>query len=229
MAALSSSRSRLPLVLWAATALFILYATTIPFNFVFERAFALTNFDRMTMNPLVSPDTGRRVSTTDFISNVLLFVPFACFGIWSRARSRWWFVRILWVTLLGMILSGCVETLQLFTVDRTSSVSDVFANTLGAGFGAVAATVFRAGGRRFLAASNIGDSRGAAFVFPLLIALAVLLAAVWEPFDVTLDVGSVVPKLRTFVHDPWQGGPLTDEALSWTQHLFFTLLSSLQP
>jgi VanZ family protein len=52
----------------------------------------------------------------------------------------------------------------------------------------------------------------------------VLCAAAWEPFDVTLDVGSVVPKARTFLHDPWQMGPLTDEILSWTQHLLFTSL-----
>src|SRR5262249_32311120 len=43
-----------------------------------------------------------------------------------------------------------------------------------------------------------------------------------EPFDVTLDVGSVVPKFVQFIHDPLQLGPLTDEGLSFLQHLLFT-------
>ena len=215
-------RSRLPFVLCVASAVFILYGTTIPFNFVFDRQQVLAHLSRVTLNPLISPDTGSRLSIPDVVGNVLLFVPLGFFGIWSLAGRRRPITRIVWLTLLGCALSVGVETLQLFTVDRTSSVADVFANTLGTMAGAIAATFLRASGRSLVTAASARGIAGVASFYPLLIATLLLFAAVWEPFDVTLDVGSVVSKLRALSHDPWQGGPLTDEALSWTQHLLFT-------
>ncbi len=222
MGPLMGRRSRLPLVLFLASAAFILYGTTIPFNFVLDRQQVLAHLSRVTLNPLISPDSGSRVSIPDFVGNVLLFVPLGFFGIWSLAGRRASVSRIVWLTILGCALSVAVETLQLFTLDRTSSVADVFANTLGAMSGAVAATLLRATGRNLVVAANARGLAGVASFYPLLIATMLLCAAVWEPFDVTLDVGSVVSKLRALIHDPWQGGPLTDEALSWTQHLLFT-------
>jgi VanZ family protein len=215
-------RSRLPFVLFVASAVFILYGTTIPFNFVLDRQQVLAHLSRVTLNPLISPDSGSRVSIPDFVGNVLLFVPLGFFGIWSLAGRRSSVSRIVWLTTLGCALSVVVETLQLFTFDRTSSVADVFANTLGTMSGAVAATLLRATGRNLVIAANARGIAGVASFYPLLIATMLLCAAVWEPFDVTLDVGSVVSKVRALMHDPWQGGPLTDEVLSWTQHLLFT-------
>ena len=215
-------RSRLPFVLFVASAVFILYGTTIPFNFVLDRQQVLAHLSRITLNPLISPDSGSRVSIPDFVGNVLLFVPLGFFGIWSLAGRRSSISRIVWLTILGCALSVVVETLQLVTFDRTSSVADVFANTLGTISGAVAGTLLRATGRNLVVAANARGIAGVASFYPLLIATMLLCAAVWEPFDVTLDVGSVVSKVRALMHDPWQGGPLTDEALSWTQHLLFT-------
>jgi VanZ family protein len=222
MGGVVARRSGLPLALWVASAAFIVYGTTIPFSFVFDRQLALSHLARVTLSPLISPDTGLRISRTDFISNVLLFAPFGVFGVWARARQRSAIDRIVWVTFLGVALSACVEALQLFTIDRTSSTADVLANSLGALSGAVTAVVLRGTERTLLATQRAGRVVGARSFYPLLIAAIVLCAAVWEPFDVTLDVGSVVPKARTFVHDPWQVGPPTDEVLSWTQHLLFT-------
>ena len=208
--------------MWMASAIFILYGTTIPFSFVFDRQMALAHLGRMTLNPLISPETGSRISTTDFVSNVLLFIPFGVFGVWAGAPRRWAIVRIVQVTFLGATLSVCVEAMQLFTTDRTSSISDVLANTLGTLSGAIAAVLLRGMGTTLLTARRAGRVVSARAFYPLLVAAFVLCAAMWEPFDVTLDVGSVVPKLRTFLHDPWQMGPLTDEVLSLTQHLLFT-------
>jgi VanZ family protein len=215
-------RSRLPFVLFVASAVFILYGTTIPFDFVFDRQQVLAHLSRMTLNPLISPDSGTRVSIPDFVGNILLFVPLGFFGVWSLAGRRASISRIVWLTLLGCALSIAVETLQLFTVDRTSSVADVFANTLGTMAGAIAATFLRASARKLVVAASARGIAGVASFYPLLMATLLLCAAVWEPFDVTLDVGSVVSKIRALMHDPWQGGPFTDEALSWTQHLLFT-------
>lgn len=222
MGQLAVPRSRLPFVLWVASAVFILYGTTIPFDLVSDWQTVLGHLAKVRLSPFISPDTGSRLSTPDFVGNVLLFAPFGFFGTWSLLGRRSPASRIAALGLLGCALSVFVETLQLFTLDRTSSMADVFANTMGALSGAIAATLLRASGKSLLTAANASGFARAASFYPLLIATLLLCAAVFEPFDVTLDVGSVVPKIRALLQDPWQGGPLTDEALSWTQHMLFT-------
>jgi VanZ family protein len=214
--------SRAPLVLWLATTIFILYGTSIPFHFVSDLHTVHANLARVTVNPLISPETGRRVSIPDCVSNVLLFTPFGCFGVWLFGRSQSPIVRVALLVGLSALLSVSVETMQLFTTDRTSSVADVCANTIGGLVGAIAGVLLSGTAGTFgraIVAAGLAES---AVLFPLLIATLVLFAAAWAPFDVTLDVGSVVPKLRAFVHDPLQFGPTGDEVLSFLRHLLFT-------
>ncbi|MCU1383997.1 MAG: hypothetical protein JWL71_2694 [Acidobacteria bacterium] len=221
MGQLTRGRSRLPLILWALSAAFILYGTTIPFRFVTDRQIVLAHLARVTLNPLVSPDTGGRLSIPDVVSNLLLFMPFGCFGVWAQRRPRSVPVQIVFLTLLGAALSASVETLQLFTLDRTSSVADVFANTAGAFAGAVVGTLLRSSAGTTLAALNESGLAKSATFYPMLIAALLVCATALEPFDVTLDVGSVVSKARGLLRDPWQGGAFTDEGLSFLQHLLF--------
>jgi glycopeptide antibiotics resistance protein len=216
------TRSRLPLVLWIASAAFIVYGTTIPFNFVHDRQLVVENLARLQWNPLIAADTGMRVSIPDFVGNVLLFGPFGVFGVWALSRPRAPWVRVGLVALLGLALTVGVEALQLLTIDRTTSVSDVFANALGALAGAVAAVFLTAFVERFLRAAAVAGVASVPSFFPFLVATIVLFAATLEPFDVTLDVGSVIPKLHMFVADPIQLGVPTDEALGFLQHLLFT-------
>ena len=218
---LTIARSRLPRVLWALSAAFILYGTTMPFRFVTDSQTVLAHVERMTLNPFISPDTGGRLSMPDVVSNILLFVPFGVFGVWARPRARSVVSRIVFLTVLGAALSAGVETLQLFTLDRTSSVGDLCANTLGVFAGGVFGTLLRTSGGIALENVNASGVANAAAFYPLLIATLLLCAGVLEPFDVTLDVGSVVSKIRALLHDPWQGGPVSDEGISLLQHLLF--------
>lgn len=214
-------RTRLPLVLWIVSAVFIVYGTTIPFNFVHDRRLIADHIARLTWNPLIAADTGQRVSIPDFVGNVLLFCPFGLFGVWALPRPRSAGARIALVAALGLALTVAVEALQLLTVDRTSSMSDLCANASGALAGAVAAVVLVGFVDVFLQAVSAAGVVTVSSFFPFLVATLVLLAGALEPFDVTLDVGSVVPKLRTFILDPLQLGVPTDEGLSFLQHLLF--------
>ena len=115
------------------------------------------------------------------------------------------------VTAAGVALSVAVETLQLLTTNRVSSVSDVTTNGVGALAGVLVAEEAR---RRFVALLHEhGSSRWVAngWSYTALSALVVLVIAAWQPFDLTLDVGDVGGKLRDLLRDPWQRGPLTDE------------------
>jgi VanZ family protein len=215
-------RTRLPLLLWGASAAFIVYGTTIPFNFVHDRHLVVEHIAQLRWNPLIAADTGLRVSIPDFVSNVLLFGPFGLFGVWALPRPRASWARVGLVAFFGLALTVGVEALQLLTIDRTTSVSDVFANALGALAGAVAAVFLTAFVERFLRAVSAAGVATVPSFFPFVVATIVLFAATLEPFDVTLDVGSLIPKLRTLVANPIQFRVPTDEGLAFFQHLLFT-------
>lgn len=217
-----STRSRLPLVLWIASAVFIVYGTTIPFNFVHDSRLVADHIARLTWNPLIAADTGQRVSIPDFVSNILLFCPFGLFGVWALPRPRALWARIPLVAALGLVLTIGVEALQLLTIDRTTSMSDVFANASGALAGAVAAVLLSTLVERFLRAVSATGIAALPSFFPFLVATAVLLGGAFEPFDVTLDVSSVLPKLRAFIADTIPRHAPTDEGLSLLQHALFT-------
>ena len=54
-------RSRLPAMLWLFVALFVVYGMTIPFEFTSDTVAIRQKIARVTLNPLMSPETGRRV------------------------------------------------------------------------------------------------------------------------------------------------------------------------
>lgn len=197
--------------LWALFALFIVYGTTIPFEFSQDPDFIRQKVADLSWNPLTRPD-GRRVSIPDSVQNVMLFVPFGMLGGLACRRSfasRGTMVAA--VAGAGVALSLAVETLQLLTTNRVSSLSDVTTNGVGALAGVLAAEGAR---RRFVALlREHGSSRWVAngWSYTALSALVVLLVAAWQPFDLTLDVGEVGGKLRDLLRDPWQRGPITDE------------------
>lgn len=210
--------------LWALFALFIVYGTTIPFNFSHHRSFVSVKLARVSWNPLIRPD-GRRVSIPDAVQNVMLFVPFGVLGALACRRSFASRARMVAaVAASGGALSLAVETLQLFTVDRVTSVSDVTANTVGALVGAVVADGVR---RQFMAVlREHGRSRWLAnrWCYVALSALVVLLVAACQPFDLTLDVGNVGRKLRDLWRDPLQRGPITDEGNAFVLYALSTLV-----
>ena len=219
--------SRLPIVSWIVWTLFIVYGTTIPFHFTSDRAFILDKLAHVTINPFISPDTGRRVSITDTVQNVLLFLPFGVFGVIAIGdRVRWAITRIAIVTGLAAMLSASIETLQLFMTDRTTSASDAATNTIGAFGGAIAAhAVIHIGRRAMHRLRALGLTEVPSF-YPMLIASIVLCLAAWEPFDVTLDVGSLIGKVHALRAAPWQFVVVGDEGVEIVRYALFGLITS---
>ena len=209
--------------LWALSALFILYGTTIPFNFSRDPGFIRQRVEALSWNPLTRPD-GRRISIPDAMQNVMLFMPFGVFGgLACRRRLTSGPARAAVVTGAGVALSVLVETLQLLTNDRVAATSDVVTNGLGALTGVL---VTEQGTRRAAALMReYGSSRWmtSAWTYPALSALAVVLVFAWQPFDFTLDVGDVGSKVRALYLDPWQRGPVTDEGSAVVLYSLATL------
>ena len=155
------------------------------------------------LNPLIAADTGRRISIPDFVQNVLLFLPFGVLGaLRLRSPSRSRLTTIVVVCGLGAALSLGIEALQLLTVDRTSSVSDIVANTFGTLVGVIGAQLgenVSARALKTLSSTGVFEQPSS---YGALVAAIVLCAAAWQPFDATLDVGSLAPRVRALIQRP---------------------------
>jgi len=216
--------SRIPAFLWLASTLFILYGATVPFQFTTDRNFVREKLSHVALNPLIDPDTGRRVSIPDAAQNILLYVPFGLFGylaLAGRVRSPVGCVAL--VTTAAALLSAASETMQLFTIDRTSSTSDFTANTFGALGAAAAAQTVASAARASRLTARIMEP--AAF-YPMMIATIVVCLAAWAPFDVTLEVGNLKTKLHAVRADPWQLATDGLEGIEFIRYVLFAVAAT---
>lgn len=91
----------------------------------------------------------------DVVANVALYLPLGALLAWSlKGRLNWWSTVASGV-VLGLAISGCLETLQSFLPPRVPSSLDWFANTVGAGLGAAAVRFVQPRFRRPHAASAV--------------------------------------------------------------------------
>jgi glycopeptide antibiotics resistance protein len=119
------------LVLWG---LFIVYATTLPFDFSASGELVARRLRNLWQHPL------KGGSWSDVASNVLFFLPWGFFLAAWKARHGWSFAATLILALVsGCVLSGCVELSQLPAAHRSMSFIDVVTNTFGATVGALIA------------------------------------------------------------------------------------------
>jgi glycopeptide antibiotics resistance protein len=213
-------RFRLAHVVWGVTTLFIIFSTAAPFHFDTSLQSVSAHLSRIRLNPLISPDTGRRISIPDFVQNLLLFVPFGAAAVSAFGGDRS-LRHIRSAVLLGCALSVGAESVQLLTTDRISSFADVLSNTAGALTGAMIASISR---RRhwsgFVSRANTGVAAAPTYRAVLATAFLVCIAS-WEPFDVTLDVGVVAGHLKALRAGLWQESFSADHLIVFVLFLLF--------
>jgi glycopeptide antibiotics resistance protein len=201
------------LVLWG---LFIIYGTLFPFAFASDIRQALTKLHQ------VGETLNHRASRTDIVSNVLLFLPWgALFSFRCARRGAGIWVALLGATLSGVALSGMVETFQLFTPTRVTSLVDVATNTAGAALGGFAGWGFA---RRFWPQWSPRLTRLVS-MRPItacaLAAAAGLVIAGLSPFDVSIDMGDLRAALKRAQPVPFGrslgGDAPMAEPWSWAQ------------
>lgn len=85
------------------------------------------------------------VSIPDVAQNVLVYVAFGVLGVLSigDAYPRHWLRLVMRITGFAILFSTSNEVLQLYTIDRIASLTDVVSAAIGAFAGGVAATVAR--------------------------------------------------------------------------------------
>ena len=87
-----------------------------------------------------------RAGRGDRISNVLLYLPAGfCLSLWLNAYCRRW-IAIGLATLLGTLMSLCIEVAQVYLSPRVPSLTDLTLNALGTLLGATAGVTWRAMG-----------------------------------------------------------------------------------
>jgi glycopeptide antibiotics resistance protein len=183
-------------VLLALAAFFIGFAgygSLVPFDFThipLDRA--LEQFRSTPLVPLA------RASKSDFLTNVLLFVPIGFFLLGTlsgRSRRR----AVLWLTpvaAFSLAYSAGIEFGQTFVAGRTPSWNDVLADTLGGVLGAGAWMVFGAAAVDWLGEARRSSS-GADRALRLLGGyLALWLVLGLLPFDYTLRPQELAQKFR---------------------------------
>ncbi len=121
-------------VLWLLLfwGLFIIYATTLPFNFSAPGELVQQRIRQIWSRPLKGGSWG------DVEGNVLLFVPWGLLLAVAMARRGAGFIVVVVAAMsTGAFLSGAVEVTQLFAPTRTSSFIDLITNSFGATLGAL--------------------------------------------------------------------------------------------
>ncbi len=205
-------------VLWLLFSVFILYATLIPFNLVPYRELISSNVSNISWVPFLDPD-GSRASIPDIVQNILFFLPFGFLGVLSitEINKR---LRIIRVTTLGLLLSGIVETLQLLTSDRTTSLTDLITNTGGTFIGAFSANIVLETFSQFSNSARFRQFREDKYFILLLTSCFIVAVGALQPFDFTLDVGIVGSKIKSIIFNPLDFNPkISDEGV-----VFFRLL-----
>ena len=87
-----------------------------------------------------------RIHTTnveDIVVNLLLYIPVGMFGYLALDRDHHRRLRIIGPILLGFILSGSIEMLQVYDKTRDCSAVDLLCNTVSAVVGVALGYVFR--------------------------------------------------------------------------------------
>jgi VanZ family protein len=136
-AAIPSSRWRYFLVLLLGFVFLAVYGSLVPLQLApMDWPTALARFQAILQEPV------SLASRTDFATNVLLFIPigFLAIGLVQGAQPSDWRrgIGIVLVVVACAGLSLTIEFGQLWVADRTSSQSDVVAETLGGLLGATA-------------------------------------------------------------------------------------------
>ena len=192
----------------ALFAAFATYGSWVPLEIhIVPLDVAIARFSQTPLIPL------HRASRTDFVTNVLLFMPIGFFLVGALAgRTR--AAAVAWlapVTALCLGLSVAIEFGQIFVSGRTPSWNDVVAETLGAALGAGAWLLAGPDVLDWIARLARADSSRTDTLWRLLgiyTAAWVLLGVL--PLDFTIRPQELAQKLRAgrIVLEPF-GGPAT--------------------
>jgi glycopeptide antibiotics resistance protein len=201
-------------LLWTLFSLFIIYGTTFPFAFGARQYPFSTLVHRINWHLLSSKP--------DMVQNILLFIPFGFLGYFSLIykSSR---LRKLAVVLLGSCLSLFVEFLQIYSVLRFPALADVLFNTAGAMLGLGLGILLKKSVLGFKSHPSARRFLDAPSAFPAVVFLILVVGGCWEPFDFSLEIGSLWARVHPLIANPWHLSLARLDLFTGIQYLLATL------
>ncbi|BBM85095.1 VanZ family protein [Candidatus Uabimicrobium amorphum] len=184
--------NRICFVLSVLYALFVVYITIIPFDFTFSWSYIKWRLRSQLHIPFIY-NNGSYASLKDTIQNIVFFIPFGFFALWSctKLRRR----NIFYVVVSGLMLSLFVEILQLFVRHRYSSINDLITNTFGTLVGSVCA-YFLYSKIQVLGKIFYEKCKSPQLIFLLMSSLLLVVISI-SPFDVSFSFTHFKNKLRS--------------------------------
>lgn len=193
------AHSNVPIFFLIVWVLFIIYGTLIPFEF--DQSFK-AGLDQAVWTPFFDRD-GSRASVPDIIQNILLFMPVGFFALlMTKPTQRLHLLSLILIIGFCTGLSVAVEGLQLLSTQRFSSLTDVCTNTLGGFLGALSGWWCVLGFRYAIRWPWVRNSLGDTHFYLALFAASIAALYLLQPFDFSLDVGSVWSKVKSFMNNP---------------------------
>ncbi|NOX37521.1 MAG: hypothetical protein GXO78_08285 [Calditrichaeota bacterium] len=183
----------------------IIYTTLVPFRFAKDPQYLLRKLSKIEWR-LYFIHQGF-YSGADILINVLLFVPLGFFLALHRQFRSLRELRLpdfFWITLQGMLVSGFVESLQIFTYNRHPSASDLFNNTLGTLLGALLFYACAPLLRTRIRPQVLSWFQGRPDNVMAALLVGMVLFVQLAPFDFGLNTHVLARQLRRFLADPWQ-------------------------
>ena len=186
--------------LWICYSIFIVYATTIPFNVIKSNAELKHNISVISWRPFYNTDAHDYFSKGNLTANVLFFIPFGFFGLYSLQNNKWPPApRAIFLSALGTCLSAFVEFLQMFTIDRNTSDTDLITNTMGTVMGIICAGLIKPRSLQRFYVNHVAHFTRAEAAFPFAGILVVALAGALAPFDFGIDRSEIIAKVRMLI------------------------------
>ncbi|GEM_PF-6357475 len=178
---------------------FIIYGTTLPFNFTISDKI-ISNHANSILTAISKHDPLYRSYSYDLFANILFFMPFGFFlfnGMVNRLSEKKIIIIFIKITLFGLLLSAMVETVQIFTIDRNPSISDILMNTLGTVLGIIGGYLLlhfdlRKKLQRKIKYLIMDPDRLILITYLLFLLLAGLV-----PFDITIEPSKIIKNIKS--------------------------------
>jgi len=174
-------------------ALFTIYNTLIPFRFEYSINELGEQINSIQWTPYFTSDG--RVSLTDIVGNIILFVPFGflfCMLLLYRNKTN----VVLKTVLTGALLSFLIEFVQLFIAERNTAPHDFINNALGSGVGAVVASIYSGQVSRFARKIFYDLFKTKPFALIVVIIGAAQSISAIMPFTVTISVSGIKNSIK---------------------------------
>lgn len=196
------NRSRL---FFLAYAIFLVYATCLPFDFVTDQATLSQQLQEVRWTPFIRED-GSRESIPDLIRNILLFLPFGV-GLFYAFRKNWGrlpgIVAAVAALIVGGLFSSLVEFIQIFCPNRISSVTDVITNGVGSCLGLWGARIsYDHYQDRVITRISANFKDNPQDMWIMLILVFIFLFSL-TPFDFSLDIGHLKAQIKSIQLRPF--------------------------